>query len=249
MRRFLVLSIAVVAMAVMAASASAEMIDDFTSDTLDAAWVQSTVLNFGAGGSPTFDTTTNDDQLTITGVGAGNQEVLLRADRGLGVGEILLTDFVSMSLISGDNPTAGLCIATATGIEVRSDMLTCVASTVVRDTNPEWIQCIHWNGTSEVWGGRIYVDFDNVAKLYISRTGETTYDVGYVDTFGVYQSADNVTHTSGNNPGDAIGYYADMRTLEETVFDNFAVIPEPSTVMLLLIGGLALFSLRLRSKN
>ena len=82
---------------------TAIMVDDFTSNILNANWIISSVLT--AGGSPAiFDTTTNDNQLSIMyNGGTYHQTVMLRNDYTLSIGQTLKVDRVS-------GVKAGLCL-------------------------------------------------------------------------------------------------------------------------------------------
>jgi len=222
-----------------ATSANATIIDDFTADTLAGAWVQSD-LGVGSGSSPSFDTTTNADQLTITGGGALTQAVLLRSDSSLGIGEILTTEFTAPATgTPGDG--VGLAIAPATGLGAREDLIFVNIQQLSAATAQ--IQVLAFDEAGNLDENENLGNFavGGIGGIFIERLTADTYRLGSLDTSLNEASSYTFTFaTGGTNPGGAIGYFSDIRSSSASVFDNLdlAVIPEPSS---LLLAGLGMF--------
>ncbi|MBN1395855.1 MAG: PEP-CTERM sorting domain-containing protein [Pirellulales bacterium] len=245
------------------AGATMITIDDFTSDTLNANWVSSIVLAPEHSGTYSFDTTTRADELTTTMSGwtSGNKQiVLLRDDYSLDVGETLYTDLTSLN---SNFAYAGLYITTGTGVTARKNALyMTVQDYVSGGAYYARAETLWFDNNGGVAGNQAgtskmsYTDFDAatyIDTLYISRTAENVYEVGYYltsDSSQVVLKTFTITGTGNLNPGAAIGYYADIRDNASASFDNFRmdVVPEPSTLALLAAGlvGLLCYAWRKR---
>lgn len=215
-----------------AAECRAVVVDDFTSDTLNPNWVQSTVLTVGgATGGYTADTTTNQDRLTLTRTGNTTpiQAVLLREDVQLDVGEVLTTDVVTPQ---APDDVSGLVITMDTGITARSNLILVglknglARTTYFTNAGGDTTQAANIPGVT-------------VTSLFIERTASNTYAAGYVaggtpTTLKTW----TISGAGNQNPGAAVGYWMDIRgTNASAVFDNFAINPVPEP------GGLAALAL------
>lgn len=228
------------------ANATTIMIDDFNGTTLDSNWVQSTVLDNAPGNSGTYTFSSPNNYLTATNSGytsGARQEVLLRSDYSLGVGETLVTDLTDTAnwTNSGSlNVSGGLVVAMSTGITERKDFLY-----LVWYDNSSQVYSYYFAHDGSYVKHWVDLTTDVVDELYINRTGANTYEVGYSKV----NTADRIAHHTYTTdatytPGDAIGYFADIRFDGNIMFDNFRkeVIPEPSTLALLAAGLLGLLA-------
>lgn len=246
--------------AVHADTIATTVIDDFTSDTLNANWVQSAVALKPAGLTPyTFDTTTVADQLTIknpTYVGV-RMDALLRSDVGLGIGQTLVTDLTVPATVADSH---GLLITTATGVTgVPSSAAVHVPNALFVGWFPGnlTVRTIYYNlsgaatsvTTLAFTGGAVPTEF------FIERTAANIYEAGYIKSgtggLRVVLNTWTIDNGAGNlNPGAAIGYRADYRVTSagaSASFDNLrieSVIPEPATLGLLALGGLLMLPRR-----
>ncbi len=207
------------------------IVDDFTNDTPDAAWRQVLLLSRNSG-TVTYDTTTNDDALTIIS-GHSNAEQIgwLRDDHSLAVGDVLSVDLISMTDASSGDFTAGLMIATGTDIGI-GEFVSGGSST--QEDRRDYVTIGYDSG-----GNRVLSEFfdgpsgsavsssmslSSVTGFWIERTGDDSFDVGWFNDADEKQLLRSVTFTSGNTPGAAIGFYTDMRDPGGVaVFDDLAI--------------------------
>lgn len=238
---------------VTSAPAALVTIDDYTSDTLSSEYQQSTVLDQGNSESYAFDTTTNDNQLTASIEGADAQEdarqdVLLRDDYSLGVGETLSVDVIGGSVGNTDD-FFGLAIATAKGITQRSNMIQVVLKGD-SDTSPSTsslvrLETVNDAGDYGSFGAETSVDgLDGVNVLALRRNSTTEFE-------GLYDAGSGLvslgTYDVGTEPapGAAFGYVMGNGRESGPItaqVDNLRmnVIPEPTTLALLALGSVAL---------
>ena len=220
--------------------AEGSVIDSFTSDTTSPEWNQSTVLNTGAVATIVFDTTTNVDQLTysFSGGSGATQATLLRDDSLPGVGnyvqtKISLTGTVSFSHLSG------IVIDEASETPSNRSQL----NALIVD-NMGRLSYFNNTGLEQVSATNL-VNPANDLWLRLTLASPTTLQGSY-STDGVtyidYGAAIAISNVS------AVGYYVGNSSVAgaTTVFDDFTVTPEPSSLGLLAVSGL-LFARRRRT--
>lgn len=211
-------------------------IDTFTDDTLSPAYRQSKVetADLNGGGldlTYTIDTTTNADRLTATGTGPDVIQLsLLHNDFSLDVGETLLVD-VDASSTSRD--LTGLAIFTTSTPTDRAASVAVgfanspgsIISWYIDDSLTQNFQRAGATGT--------------VASYFIQRTATDTFELGYIntgDTSFVVRTVD--TSLDATSPGAAVGLLYDLNGGDTAIFDNLRIVPEPSSLVLLGLGGL-----------
>jgi len=233
--------------------ASVGMVDDFTSDTLDPAWTEVYLLSRGQTGY-TYSTTTNNDQMRITGYNSNAEQWgLLRDDWSLDVGETLQVDIVSTTMGSNQYTQAGIMLHTGTDVgltDLTGASPTNTLQNKVGYINVTWrpnrkgVYTEHWT-TLNVSGGTASGGITGtLAQLWIRRDTIDTYSTGYVDSAGSHTLFDRVTKV---HQPSTIGFYHDMRVSGEyIVYDNLKIVPEPATLVLLGFGAMTLTFRKLR---
>lgn len=214
--------------------AKAYIVDDFTDDTVNPAWIQVLLLSRDSG-TVTYDTTTNDNELTITSGHSDAEQIgWLRDDYSLLEGDCLSVDLISMTDVSsGGDFTAGLMIATGTDIGIGEYVGTYPANgtqqdrrdyvTITYDSRGDRILSEFFDGDNSDQSGSSQ-SLSTVIGFWIERTGPDSFDVGWIDTSNQPHTLRSVTFTSGNTPGAAVGFYTDMRHAGGfAVFDNLAI--------------------------
>jgi len=205
--------------------------DDFTSDTLDPAWTEVYLLSRGQTGY-TYSTTTNNDQMRITGYNSNAEQWgLLRDDRQLGIGETLQVDIVSTTMAS-QYSQAGLLLHTGTDVGLTD--LTGASPTNTLQNKVGYIEVTwrpssnrvhteHWTTTNKNGGSASGTITGTLAQLWIRRDTTDTYSTGYVDSAGSHTLFNRVTKV---HEPSTIGFYHDMRASGEyIVYDNLKIVP------------------------
>ncbi|QDU54822.1 PEP-CTERM sorting domain-containing protein [Aeoliella mucimassa] len=240
--RFSALLAAVAAMAI-ANQASAAVIDDFSSDS-SGDYIQSLVLDQNATGDTVLDIAGGVARVTKSAGTEAEQNVFLRSDYGIAVGETLRVD-VNVPAVGG-NQDFGIAIATtddpadAVWTSGTADARQGILYSYVKAGSGQ-VRTDGYDAATGAGLGNFSADVDvtTVTGLYITRTGPLMFDAGYTTASG--DALINSYLVDSADFGSAVGFYSDMRavaTLGE--FDNLRVVPEPST---LLLAGLGLAGL------
>jgi hypothetical protein len=228
----------------LCAGVQAQLIDDFSGSL--SPYTQTIVLAQNADGPLIFSINSGALQVgrVFSSGGAAQQDLFLRSDFSLGVGQILR---ISTALASdGTVSDFGLVVSalvnppgavwTSGTADARQDFINVYAK---RQTGA--IGYNGYNGTTQIASssGVNVGGLTNVTGLFIDRTSLTSFDVGYTTASG-----DTILRNF-NEPntavGTAIGFYADIRST--TTFgslDNLRLepVPEPGSLALFGLSGL-----------
>jgi len=240
-------------------TAQAQLIDDFSSGILTQ-YNQTIVLAQSA--DPAFTFSAGSGVLSVTRASgtAPQQDVFLRGDYSLGVGQILRVDALSVSnFASGNYADFGIVLSDVTNpppavysgsnVDTRQNLIN-----VYLKNSTGAVGYRFANGTTQIASSSgIFPTngFDAVIGLWISRPSSNEYDVGYT-TVGLGDFLLKATNMVNTAIGNSIGFYADVRTVwtDPSTLDNLriAAIPEPSTLVLMGLG-LGLSAMVLRRKR
>ncbi len=244
------------------AGATTIMIDDFNNPTLNANWAPSTVLNNGTTGTFVYDTSTHPGLLTYTSSNydAPFQNVLLRKDYSLGVGETLFVDLANVAdwtkgTAFAQETWGGLLLAMDTGVGIPRTNLLHVSYREKGTASPAvYVYYSNHSGTTTA-KANVNVVSGSVEYLFISRLTNETYDLGYYKTGDANRTVllSGFAVDAGYGLGNAIGVYNDIRLNGQVMFDNFrkddGTVPEPSTLALLAAGLLGLMAYAWRKRK
>jgi hypothetical protein len=256
---------------VFATSAQAVLVDDFSvaglpEYTLSRVNDGNTTANIG------FTDTTGDLRVNYTSTpNAYEQVLLLRDDYQLSVGQTLYCDVAST--LTGWDRDIGIAVGwtetpPSLSGSTTGDVRTSYVEVSFRSNN-QVVSYARKDGVNlasgQEFSGTSYGGVSFTAPpehLFISRIETNKFIVGWVDNGLAHIVTSNGTviqpynFTGATNvPGAAVGFYADVRTAiasSPTGLDNLQILPvtlpEPSTVVMTLIGLVGMGLLWLRRK-
>jgi hypothetical protein len=198
----------------LAASARAQLIDDFSSGNLST-YTKSVVLEQDATNAVFFTSPSGALQVGKTSGTTAEQVLFLRDDYSLGVGQILRVD-TAVTNVSPSYADFGIAVSAtvnppnaSTAADLRRNYITVYAK-----GSTGAIGYIGFNGTNGLGGSAGVTPtggFAALLGLYIKRTTATSFDVGYTTASGdTLLNTYTVTNTA---IGTAVGFYADVRTV------------------------------------
>jgi hypothetical protein len=234
----------------MGVAAQAQVVDTLTSGSL-APYTQTIILSQNGDGPLIFASTGSGLQVsrTFSSGGAAQQDLLLRNDYSLTVGEILRVTVGSLGT-SAANADFGIAIASQVNpisatpwvsgtLSTRSNYL----AMYVKPGNSQ-VGSIGFNGTTQVYssggvtppGG----SYSTIDGLWISETAANVFSDGYTTPSGDVVLGSGITFT-GASIDNSIGFYADLRATltSAALLTNLTIspIPEPTTMTLCGLGG------------
>jgi hypothetical protein len=235
----LMLASGLLAIGVSSASqgAGVGLVDDFSGDL--SAYTSTVILDANGGGSNTSAWQISDGQLQLatTSYNGIEQYAFIYNGLTLDVGFELQVDVVH-SLASQD---IGLYVGgSSPTFNARDSYLNVYARNATTVYSRGFVDGV---GEVSLHGGAITQPaFDT---LFIKRDAPNSYELGYYngDTRVIVSDRNNIL----DNNALYVGVYADVRAVGTLgSWDNLRIVPEPSTMILAGIGGLALVSLRRR---
>jgi hypothetical protein len=249
-------------------TAKAQLIDDFSVNDL-ANYTTTIVLAQNADGPMNFAINGGALQVSRTFTSGNNpqQDLFLRGDFSLGVGQTLQVDITSLATTNSPVTDFGIAIAglanptpaiyTGANVDVRSNMV----SVEVKPGSSE-IGANFFDGRTQTFSGHNTTasegnTFTSLTGLWISEPSAQTFSVGYIvaGTNFLYKTfAMNNGSPGDTSIGAAVGFFADIRPSAGTtltspaLLDNLQIVPEPSTFALM-GAGLGFGALLLRRKR
>ena len=227
------------------------LVDNFSVNS-SASYTQSLILDQNATTGSSLSIAGGVLSVTKSTATEAEQNVYLRNDFSLGIGETLRAD-VSAAAVSG-NQDLGIAIANtvdpadAVWTSGTADVRKGILYSYVKGGAAQ-VRTDAYSSTGTGLGNTIAnVAVNTVTGLYITRTGSLGFDAGYRTASGDVLVKSYVVDDA--NFGNAIGFYSDMRVV--TTFgslDNLRIVPEPASVVLVTVGfiGLALCARKRRS--
>lgn len=224
--------------------------DDFSDATLSK-YSQTWVLDNGIA-ETNVSLSASTGALVSTYGGTINQAelvVLLRDDYALVVGETVTVDVsLATSTSTSDFGIAVAITKTPTSVTVGNldTRKTFNWAAIYIRPNQNAVRSLSNVGTTLDSGtGGLEADETTVAKLWIKRINATDFSLGYIGTSNASLPSKTVTMTT--DVGTAIGFYADLRAVGDTLglLDNLTIVPERSATAL---GGFATLGLALRRR-
>jgi hypothetical protein len=246
---------AVILAASLGVAVQAQLVDSFINTSLSP-YTQTIVLAQNGDGPLNFSTTANGLQVsrTYTSGGTPQQDLLLRGDYSLSVGDTLRVSVANLAsggayadfgiaIASQVNPIAA--VWAGSNVDTRSNML----AVYVKPASSE-IGASGFNGTTSVVGTHNTVgSFTSIDGLWITETAANVYSLGY-SLSGVDVTYKSGLTFTGADIGSAIGVYGDLRattTSPANLVDLTIVpVPEPTT---LAIGGFGALGLLLAARR
>jgi hypothetical protein len=212
------------------------IIDDFNAAGL-AQYTKTRVLELNppAGASAEANVTFSDASGKLVAsyagtVSAAEQVVLLRNDATLAVGQTLRVG-LSMPATAAqlDFGLAVSSTATPSGIVAGGDIDTrdtfdAAMVSVRPSTNSLRVNKYVTGSAPDTSSGVVAVDETSVAGLYITRSSNTQFVVGYTDPGATDHVATTLNFASAN-VGNAVGFYGDLRVVGDSLgsFDNLRI--------------------------
>ena len=231
------------------AAAQAQLIDDFSVAGLGEYTLTRILDNGIAEANVTFADTSGSLAASYAGtLNQPEQLVFLRNDFSLAVGNMLLVDVLFPTqtsqmdfgiAVSATATPAGVVNPTPTDTRAGFDW----AAVYVRPSQDAVRAASVISGVLDTGTGILAAGETTVSQLFIERNSATLFTLGYYDTSATRIVSRTASFTA-TDVGTVVGFYADLRAAGGSLgsLDNLriAVIPEPSSIVLLGLGGLGL---------
>jgi hypothetical protein len=228
------------------------IVDNFSVNSAGS-YTRSLILDQNATDNSTLDIAAGVLRVTKDSGTEAEQNVFLRNDVSLGIGEVLRAD-VSAGAVSG-NQDLGIAIANtvdpvdAVWTSGTADVRKGVLYSYVKGNSAQ-VRTDSYSSTGAALGNTIAnIALNTVTGLYIKRTGSLGFDAGYSTTSGDVLVKSYVVDDA--NFGTAVGFYTDMRAVATFgSLDNLRIVPEPNSLvlgMLSLVGIAPLWKRRARA--
>lgn len=241
----------------------AQIIDTLTGGSL-ASYTKTIVLSQNADGPMTFTSTGSGLQVSrvISSGSSAQQDLLLRGDYSLSVGNTLRVSITGLGTSGGVNADFGLAIASQVdpySLPWTSGTVNTRSNTLAMYVKPgsSQVGSFGFNGTTQLSytgsgsitpGAGVYA---TITGLWISETAANVFNIGYTTASGDITLSSGITFT-GVAVDQTVGFFADLRgTLTSpAIFTDLRLepIPEPSTLALCGMSFLGLVAMLRRKK-
>ena len=224
--------------------AQAAVIDDFSSDTTGL-YTTTTILDVDlAGGANTsaLEITGGEVTFNTTVFQSVEQLAITRSDVTLTVGQELQLDVargLNANRAARGDQDFGLFVGAAPVANVRANFIAVFQRDGAQDVQTSIFNAANAGGATNDFSSNPAYD-----TLFIARTAADTYEAGFYDGATRTILREDTLDTLGADP--TIGFYADVRSADilTSDYDNLTIIPEPSSLALLGLSGLALLRRR-----